>query len=125
MWSARRIASGRSRTLRKPRVERLTLCVGAFADGRELRVDAALSAANRQPALAAGWVGTVLVQLDMGTIDVSQLTFGPLRHPCQHPAKQTRLARAAKPCVDRTPWKAPGGRLLRSKRKIPRPVRAR
>jgi len=72
-------------------------------DRRELGVQAAFGPAHRLRRLSAGRIGSVLVQLDVGAVQVPQFALGPGRQQTEHPGKQPSVTPAAIAGIDRTP----------------------
>jgi len=69
----------------------------------ELGVDATLGATDRLGRLAAARVRSILMQFDVGAIEMPQLTGGSDRHQRQHAREQSARTPTPKPRVDRTP----------------------
>ena len=81
-------------------------CDGApttLDDGRQLGVDPSLGSADGLCRLSAAGIRTILVQLDVGTIDIAQFPLRALRDSREQAGEQSYRAPTSEARVDRTP----------------------
>jgi hypothetical protein len=79
----------------------------SVSDCGQLGIDAALGATDRLGGLTAARVRSVLIQLDVRTMDIPELTRGSCRHKRQDPREKFISTPSTKPGVHR----APGSKL--------------
>lgn len=72
-------------------------------DRREFGIQTAFGAAHRLRGLTAPGIGSMLMQFDMGAVQVPQFPYGPIGQDREHPGEQPAVAPAAVTRIDRTP----------------------